>query len=154
MAKFLKKAIKHPGRLTEAAHRNGISKMEQAERWSHSSDPSKRGAGTLGKRLIKGKLHTGGVVPEDGLYEMKKGETVIPEGGSAENNYHGKDTYPNDTDRIKVPPSSDARGTVESVSGAVNHGNVMDAQPVVDSGADCGVGHWEGDCTNVKFVKG
>lgn len=81
--KWIGKAIKHPGRLTEAASRNGISKLAQAEKWSHSTDPSKRGAGNLGKRFIKGKLHEGGVVKESGLYEMKKNEIVIPAKGGA-----------------------------------------------------------------------
>lgn len=76
--KWIGKAIKHPGRLTKAAAAAGVSKLQQAEKWSHSSDPSKRGAGLLGKRFIKGKLHSGGTVPEDGLYEMKAGEKVIP----------------------------------------------------------------------------
>ena len=73
--------------------------------------------------------------------------------GSNENNYHGDKSYPNDNDRIKVPPSSDARGDVESVGAAINHGNVMDAAPTVDAGADSGCGHWEGDCMSVVFHK-
>ena len=76
--KWIQGAVKHPGRLTKAAASAGVSKLQMAEKWSHSSDPSKRGAGLLGKRFIKGKLHEGGVVHEDGLYEMKKGEKVTP----------------------------------------------------------------------------
>lgn len=60
MARFLQAAIKHPGRTTAAAHRAGISVHEQAERWSHSSDPSKRGAGNLALRFQSGgDLHHG-----------------------------------------------------------------------------------------------
>lgn len=52
--KFIQKAIKRPGRLTEAAEREGVSTREEADKWSHSSDPSKRSAGNLGKRFMKG----------------------------------------------------------------------------------------------------
>jgi len=54
VAKFIQHAIKHPGRLTEAAARSGVSKRQKAEEWSHSDDPSKRGAGNLGLRFMKG----------------------------------------------------------------------------------------------------
>ncbi|MGB8834044.1 MAG: hypothetical protein WCC95_17980 [Candidatus Sulfotelmatobacter sp.] len=151
--KWIGKAVKHPGRLTKAAAASGVSKLQKAEQWSHSSDPSKRAAGNLGKRFIKGALHTGGIVPEDGAYEMKKGEQVIPASGGNDNNYHGSEHYAHDNDRMKVPPSSDARKTVETVSSPTNHGCVIDAAPTVDGGADSGVGHWEGDCCDVKFVK-
>lgn len=63
--KWIGKAIKHPGRLIKAAAAAGVSKLQQAEKWSHSSDPSKRGAGLLGKRFIKGSLDAGGTVPHD-----------------------------------------------------------------------------------------
>lgn len=60
MSRFIKAAIKHPGRLTNAAARAGVSKREEAERWSHSNDPSKRGAGNLGLRFMGGgDLHHG-----------------------------------------------------------------------------------------------
>ena len=41
-------AVKHSGRETERAKRNGVSVHEQLERDSHSSNPSLRGAGRLG----------------------------------------------------------------------------------------------------------
>lgn len=63
--KWIGKAIKHPGRLTKAASAAGVSKLQLAQKWSHSSDPSKRGAGLLGKRFIKGTLDAGGTVPHD-----------------------------------------------------------------------------------------
>jgi hypothetical protein len=47
-------AIKHPGALTAAAKKHGVSKMQEAEKESHSSNPSIRGRGLLGKRLISG----------------------------------------------------------------------------------------------------
>lgn len=52
--KFLQKAIKHPGALTAAAKRHGISKKAEAAKESHSSNPHIRARGILGKRLMKG----------------------------------------------------------------------------------------------------
>lgn len=52
--KFIQKAVKHPGALTGAARRNGVSKREEAERESHSSDPKLRSRGLLGLRFMKG----------------------------------------------------------------------------------------------------
>lgn len=49
---FLQKAIKHPGALTAAAKRNGVSKIAEADKESHSSNPHIRARGALGKRLI------------------------------------------------------------------------------------------------------
>ena len=46
-------AVKHPGALTRAAQQNGKSKLQEAEAESHSSDPSIRARGALGKRFIK-----------------------------------------------------------------------------------------------------
>lgn len=49
--KWIKKAIKHPGRETERAEKHGVSVHEQMVSDSHSKDPSVRGAGNLGLRL-------------------------------------------------------------------------------------------------------
>lgn len=57
MANFLKKAIKHPGALTKAAQQHGVSKLQEAEREEHSSNPHIRARGFLGERLIHGDLH-------------------------------------------------------------------------------------------------
>ena len=46
-------AIKHPGALTAAAKENGVSKMQEAVKESHSSNPHIRARGALGVRLIK-----------------------------------------------------------------------------------------------------
>lgn len=60
MAKFIKKAIKHPGIEKEKAKRNGISTHAQLEKDSRSKDPSVRGRGNLGLRFEKGgDLHAG-----------------------------------------------------------------------------------------------
>jgi len=57
MAKnWIQKAVKHPGALTEAAKRHGKSKLQEAEAESHSSNPSIRARGALGKRFIQGKV--------------------------------------------------------------------------------------------------
>ena len=54
MSKFIQSAIKHPGALTRAASEHGLSKREEAEKESHSSDPHIRSRGLLGKRFMKG----------------------------------------------------------------------------------------------------
>lgn len=53
MAKFIQKAIKHPGALTAAAKRHGVSKLQEAEKESDSKNPKIRGRGALGLRFIK-----------------------------------------------------------------------------------------------------
>lgn len=49
-------AVKHPGALTEAAKEHGVSKLQEAEKESHSSNPHIRARGLLGKRFIKHKI--------------------------------------------------------------------------------------------------
>lgn len=44
-------AIRHPGRETERAKKNGVSVHEQMEKDSHSSNKSLAAAGRLGLRL-------------------------------------------------------------------------------------------------------
>lgn len=46
-------AVKHPGALTKAASENGVSKMQEAEKESHSSNPHIRARGALGLRFIR-----------------------------------------------------------------------------------------------------
>ena len=60
MADFIKKAIRHPGRMKRLAKREGVSVHEAEVRASHSSNRSLAAAGRLGLRLAhmrKGK-HT------------------------------------------------------------------------------------------------
>ncbi len=61
--KWIQGAVKHPGALTEAAERNGRSKIEEAKVESHSSDPSIRSRGNLGLRFMgaadKGNIRAG-----------------------------------------------------------------------------------------------
>jgi len=54
--KWIQGAVRHPGALTEAARRNGKSKLQEAEAESHSSNPSIRARGNLGKRFIQHKI--------------------------------------------------------------------------------------------------
>jgi hypothetical protein len=56
MANWIKKAVKHPGALTRAAKQRGVSKRQEAERESHSTNPHIRARGILGKRFIGGDL--------------------------------------------------------------------------------------------------
>lgn len=54
MAKnWIQGAVKHPGALTRAAKEHGVSKLQEAEKESHSSNPKIRARGALGKRFIK-----------------------------------------------------------------------------------------------------
>jgi hypothetical protein len=52
--------------------------------------------------------------------------------------------------KVDVPKPSEERGNVESVSSFPQHGQVAEAQPVVDSG-DCKPGFWTGDGLNIKY---
>ena len=47
------KVIKHPGALTAAAKKHGVSKLQEAKKESHSSNPHVRARGELGQRFIK-----------------------------------------------------------------------------------------------------
>lgn len=49
-------AVKHPGALTAAAQQHGVSKLQEAIRETHSSDPHIRSRGLLGKRFIQHKI--------------------------------------------------------------------------------------------------
>lgn len=61
VANFIQGAVKHPGALTRAARQHGVSKLQEAERESHSSNPHIRSRGILGKRFIKGDIHKANV---------------------------------------------------------------------------------------------
>jgi hypothetical protein len=51
MAKWIAKAIRHPGRETARAKENGVSVHQQMETDSHSKNKSLAAAGRLGLRL-------------------------------------------------------------------------------------------------------
>jgi hypothetical protein len=51
--RWIQGAVKRPGKLTAEAKASGRSKLQQAEVDAHSSNPSKRGRGLLGERLIR-----------------------------------------------------------------------------------------------------
>jgi hypothetical protein len=53
---WIGKAIKHPGALTAAAARHGVSKLQEAEKEAKSSNPHIRGRGLLGERFIRKKI--------------------------------------------------------------------------------------------------
>lgn len=60
MSRFLKAAIKRPGRMKNGVARAGMSLHAYEEKQSHSSDPSMRAAANLGLRFGKGgDLHHG-----------------------------------------------------------------------------------------------
>lgn len=52
-SKWIQGAVKHPGALTAAAKRHGVSKLQEAEREKHSANPKIRARGALGARFIK-----------------------------------------------------------------------------------------------------
>jgi hypothetical protein len=54
--KFIKAAIKHPGRMKKLAAAHGRSVHEEMEHDKHSKDPSLRAAANLGLRLTGGDL--------------------------------------------------------------------------------------------------
>jgi len=57
MAKnWIQGAVKHPGALTKASLAHGVSKLQEANKESHSSNPSIRARGSLGKRFLAGDL--------------------------------------------------------------------------------------------------
>jgi len=51
--KWIQSAVKHPGALTAAAAEHGVSKMQEAEKESHSSNPHLRSRGNLGLRFMR-----------------------------------------------------------------------------------------------------
>ena len=53
---WIKSAVRHPGALTRAAQESGRSKLQEAEKESHSSNPHIRARGALGLRFIKHKI--------------------------------------------------------------------------------------------------
>jgi hypothetical protein len=57
--RWIGSAVEHPGALTRAAAHHGVSKLQEAERESHSSNPSIRARGILGKRFITGGIKKG-----------------------------------------------------------------------------------------------
>jgi len=56
VANWIKGAVKHPGALTAAAKRHGVSKLEEADKEKKSSNPKIRARGALGARFIQHKI--------------------------------------------------------------------------------------------------
>jgi len=54
--KWIAGAVKHPGALTAAAKRRGVSELQEAEKESHSSNRHIRARGALGLRFIRKKI--------------------------------------------------------------------------------------------------
>lgn len=51
--KWIGGAVRHPGALTAAAKRHGVSKLQEAEKEKKSSNPKIRARGALGERFIR-----------------------------------------------------------------------------------------------------
>jgi hypothetical protein len=67
--KWIKSAVKRPGRETRRAKEHGVSVHQQLETDSHSANPSLRAAGNLGLRF-EGMSH--GKKKKSGLYEKSR----------------------------------------------------------------------------------
>ena len=53
MSHWIQKAVKHPGALTAAAKKHGVSKLQEAEKEAHSKNKKIAARGRLGERFIK-----------------------------------------------------------------------------------------------------
>jgi hypothetical protein len=114
--------------IPDASHaRNALARVAQH---GSSSEKATVRAKVHRKFPTIGKMHEGGTIPESGAYEMKKGEVVIPVGKPSDD-YH----FVSHTKNLDMA-------------------HVMETQaPATHISAD-GVGHWESDGDDVKFVKG
>jgi hypothetical protein len=59
-----------------AREMGNFAKMSPEER--KSWEPYEIGLKDTGRIVVRGSRHTGGIIPEDGLYSLKEGEKVIP----------------------------------------------------------------------------
>ncbi len=78
--------VKHPGFKSvqsSIAKKEGVSKESAGAILASASRNAGKSAKAKNPRLNKvlGKMHDGGVIPQDGLYEMEKGEHVTPNHG-------------------------------------------------------------------------
>ncbi len=116
----------------------------------HASPAAKRANPKLSR--VKGKMHAGGVIQEDGKYEMQAGEHVTPAKPDAKMNAtHEKElgvSVPTSTEEVRSP-------MLETVSPTPNRGCPVEAYPTVDGGHDSGCGHWESDedGDSIKFIR-
>jgi hypothetical protein len=55
-------------------------------------------------------------------------------------------------DDLKIPKSKESSAGCETIDAAPNHGNCIEAAPLVDAGVDSGPGHFEGNGLDLKFV--
>ena len=56
MSNWIQGAVKHPGALTAAAKKHGVSKLQEAEKEAKSPNKHIAARGRLGERFIKGKI--------------------------------------------------------------------------------------------------
>jgi hypothetical protein len=125
----------HPGFKSvqsSIAKKQGISKDRAGAILGAASRHASAAAKHANPRLnrVKGKMHSGGMIPEDGLYEMKKDEMVIP--ADTKGDYH----FVSHTKNLDVAHVMETKGFPS------------------DSPEADGVGHWEVDGNDAKFIKG
>lgn len=53
MANWIQGAVKHPGALTAAANKHGVSKLQEAEKEAKSKNPHIAARGRLGERFMR-----------------------------------------------------------------------------------------------------
>lgn len=119
----------HEGLFTARAKRQGHSMGEQISKDLKEGGNEARQANfaRMARRGWKplGKKHEGGLIGESGVYELEKGEKVIPQG-----------TVSN----VREPRSNMG-----------SHSVVCEGYPS-DKGNPSGPGHWEGDGNDIHFV--
>ena len=119
---------KHPGFKSvqsSIAKKEGVSKESAgailANASRHASASAKKSNPNLKK--VMGKLHSGGKVPENGLYEMKKDETVIKAPATTGSQFNHKDKEP----AMPKPTADNARQKFDG----------SDEPPADPKGGDC-----------------
>ena len=85
----------HPGFSSvqsSIAKRSGVSKESAGAILASATRKASAGAKKANPRLKKvlGKMHTGGTIPQDGIYEMEAGEHVTPNKKGSQFNHPSK----------------------------------------------------------------
>jgi hypothetical protein len=87
---------KHPGFASvqnSIAKNEGVGKKAAGAILASASRNASKGAKKANPRLKKvlGKMHTGGTIPQDGIYEMEKGENVTAAKTGSQFNHNEKE---------------------------------------------------------------
>ena len=91
---------------------------------------------------------------------MSKGYKVVRSKRASVNTPADTNTTPKtglrSLNAVGIPKSTEEvlQPKLETVDSAPQHGEECCAAPTVDAGCESGTGHWEGDGSSIKFVKG